>query len=145
MAKNYDATDLLWTSRGDFFISNGDLKDTEHDPLRSLVQEVKNRASSDQAAWSVFPDLGATLSRFVGEPNNKQTAESIKVAIQSALTRNGYINNNDIEIKYMPISREKLLLRVTIKVAPTVANANSESLTLHGLYNYEEDQVTFII
>ena len=145
MAKNYDSVDLLWTSRGDYYISNGDLLDTSHDPLRSLLQEIKNRASSDQAAWSVFPDLGATTSRFVGEPNNKQTAENIKVSILSALTRNGYINNNDISIKYMPISAEELLFKISVTVAPTVANGNSESLTVYGLYKYEEDQVAFII
>jgi hypothetical protein len=145
MAKNYDSTDLLWTSRGDFYIANGDLMDTEHDPLRSLMQEIKNRASSDQGDWSVFPDLGATPSRFVGEPNNKETAESIKVSILSALTRNGYIHTRDVEIKYMPVSRTELLFRLNVLVAPTVANANSESLTVHGLYRYEEDQVAFII
>lgn len=145
MAKNYDATDLLWTSRGDYYIADGDLMDTANDPLRSLVQEVKTRASADQGAWSVFPDLGSTISRFVGEPNSKETAESIKVSILSSLTRNGYINNNDVDIKYMPVSREELLFRLNLSVAPTVANANSESLTLHGLYNYEADQVTFII
>lgn len=145
MAKNYDSVDLLWTSRGDYFISEGDLMDTERDPLRSLVQEIKTRASSDQGDWAVFPDLGATPSRFIGEPNNKQTAESIKVSILSALTRNGYINTRDVEIRYMPISSDKLLFRLNIRVAPTVANANSESLTLHGLYRYEEDQVSFLI
>lgn len=145
MAKNYDAIDLVWTSRGDYYINDGDLMDTEYDPLRSLVQEIKTRASSDQGDWAVFPDLGASPSRFVGEPSNKQTAESIKVSIISALTRNGYINSNDIEIKYIPINREALLFRLNVDVATTVANANSESLTLHGLYRYEEDQVAFII
>ena len=38
MAKVYDRTDFVWSSRGDFFFNSGDLLDTEYYPLISLVQ-----------------------------------------------------------------------------------------------------------
>lgn len=145
MPKNYDSTDLLWTSRGDLFAQNGDILDTENDPLRSLYQEVKNRSKEDQGAWQVFPSLGSSVSDYVGEPNNKQTAEGIKARILASLTRDGYINSNDIEIRYAPVSTEELFVRTKIKVMPTTRNGNSESITVYGLYRYEEDQVSFLI
>lgn len=145
MPKNYDAVDCLWTSRGDYYISNGDIMDTSNDPLRSLVQETKTRAGSDQGDWAVYPELGASITDYVGEPNNKETCESIKIRIQSALTRNGYINSNDLKIMYMPVNAEKTLFRVKIEVLPTVLNGNSDSILLHGLYRSEEDQVCLFI
>lgn len=145
MPRNYDSTDLLWTSRGDLYISNGDLMDTYKDPLRSLYQETKNRASSDKGSWTIFPDIGSDISDFVGEPNNKVTAESIKIRILSSLTRHGFIHSEDISIKYIPISVEKLLFRISIRVLPTARNAYSDSLKILGLYTYREDQVALFI
>ena len=145
MPKNYDATDFLWTSRGDYYIKDGDLMDTEEDPLRSVSTEIKTRASSDQGAWKTFPNVGSSISDFVGDPNNKATAEGIKTRIQSALTKNGFINKRDLKIRYAPVSAEKLLVRISLKVAPTAKNRYSEELRLTGLYNYKEDQVAFLI
>ena len=145
MAKNYDATDLLWTSRGDYYIANGDIMDTEEDPLRSVSQEIKTRASGDQGAWKVFPNIGSSISDFVGDVNNKATAESMKARITSALTKYGYIHARDLKIRYAPISPEKLLIRISLKVAPTAKNRYSQELRLTGLYNYKEDQVAFLI
>jgi hypothetical protein len=145
MPRNYDANDLLWTSRGDYYIFNGDLMDTYNDPLRSLVQEIKTRASCDQGAWKLYPELGSNISDFVGEPNNKQTAEGIKTRIINSLARHGFMHTSDIKIKYMPIDIDKLLLRISVSVLPTADNAGSDTLTIHGLYNYEEDQISFII
>jgi hypothetical protein len=145
MPRNYDSTDLLWTSRGDFYCSNGDIVDTYYDPLRSLYQETKDRASSDQGAWAIFPTNGSSISDFVGEPNNKITAEAIKTRIISSLTRSGYIDSSDIDIKYIPVSAEKLLFRISIRVLPTSRNAYSDSLKILGLYTYREDQVALFI
>jgi hypothetical protein len=145
MPRNYDATDLLWTSRGDYYIHDNDLMDTSNDPLRSLYQEIKERCGSDQEDWEVYPTLGANASYFVGEQNNKQTAESIKTGLLAALVRDGYINSKDVTIRYMPVSINKIIFRVTVKVQPTLKNGNSKYLTMNGLYNYEENQVSFIM
>ena len=145
MARNYDKNDCLWTSRGDYFISgDGDIMDTSHDPLRSLLQEIRTRCESDQGDWIVFPAVGSDLRDFVGEPNNQYTAESIKTRITAALARDSFIHTKDISIKYMPVDREKLLIRATIKVAPTAANGNSDSLTRTMLYNYSDNNVYFV-
>jgi hypothetical protein len=142
MAQIYDRTDLLWSSRGDLYISgDGDLMDTEHDPLRSFIQEVRTRAESDQGDWKNFPNLGANISDFVGEPNNPITAESIRTRVLGALARDGFVNTRDMKIKYMPIDRDKLLLRLSLTVAPTARNGNTQVVTYNMIYSYSENNV----
>jgi len=145
MAQIYDNTDLFWTSRGDYLIGgDGDISDTEYDPLRSVVQEIKTRIEADQGDWKNFPSVGADIADFVGEPNNVTTAEAVKTRIISALARDGFINTNDMKVKYMPVDRDKLLVRIIIKVAPTARNANSETLTLNALYSFSDNNVYFM-
>ena len=142
MAQIYDRSDLAWTSRGDFIIShNGDIMDTSADPLRSLFQEVRTRIMADLGDWKLYPQVGASLADFVGEPNNRQIAESIKTRIKAALSRDGLVNSGDIQVRYAPIDSDRLMIRVTISVAQTAANAGSESLRISVVYDYSENNV----
>jgi hypothetical protein len=146
MAQVYDKTDCFWSSQGDFMIGgDGDILDTGFDPLRSLVQEIHTRIESDQGDWAVFATTGSDLRDFIGEANNPFTAESIKTRIHGSLTRDGFINNRDISIQYMPIDRDKIMVRLTVKVAPTALNGNSQSLTLNSIYNYSDNNVYFFL
>lgn len=143
-AQIYDRIDLFWTSRGDYFISEGDLTDTFYDPLRSVVQEIKTRIEADQGDWENFPTVGAGIRDFVGEPNNANTAEMVKTRLISSLARDGLINTKDITVKYLPISHDKLMVRISIKVAPTARNASSEVLILNLVYSYSDNNVYFM-
>lgn len=144
MAQIYDKVDCFWTSRGDYRIDgDGDIMTTHLDPLRSLAQEVQTRIESDQGDWAVFTATGANLRDYVGEANNPYIAEAIKTRIHGALTRDGFINNRDLKIKYMPIDRDKILIRLTITVAPTALNNGSRQLTLNSIYNYSDNNVYF--
>jgi len=146
MAQVYDKVDCFWSSRGDFMISGeGDILTTEFDPLRSLAQEIHTRIESDQGDWVVFPATGSNLRDFVGEANSPYIAESIKTRIHGSLTRDGFINNKDINIQYMPIDRDKLLVRLSVKVAPTALNGNSSLLVLNSIYNYSDNNVYFFL
>jgi len=144
MARNYDRTDLLWTSRGDYFIADGDLRDTFSDPLRSLWQECRTRIEANQGDWIVYPNTGANIGDFVGEPNNKETAESIKTRITASLCADSFIHSKDLKIQYAPIARDKLMFRLSISVAPTTANGSSDTLTKTLLYNYSDNNVYFM-
>lgn len=138
----YDRNDLAWTSRGDIIISHdGDIMDTNADPLRSLFQEVKTRIKSEIGDWKLSPTVGSSIGDYVGEPNNKLTAEAIKTRIKVALTQDGLVNSSDLSIKYMPIDIDRLMVRVTILVAQTAKNAGSESLKINVLYHYSENNV----
>lgn len=142
MPRVYDYTDLTWTSRGDFLIGHdGDLSDTAADPLRSIFQEIRTRVMSDLGDWLFYQDVGASLSDFVGEPNNKITAEAIKTRIISSVSRHGLVARGDISVRYMPVDIDQIMFRVSISVMPTARNAGSANLQINLLYNYAENNV----
>jgi hypothetical protein len=146
MARVYDYNDLTWTSRGDFVIGHdGDLSDTYADPLRSLFQEIRTRVMSDIGDWLLYQDVGASVSDFVGEPNNKITAEAVKTRIIASVCRHGLIARQDVSIKYMPVDIDQILFRVSVDVAPTARNAGSAYLQINLLYNYAENNVYTVI
>ena len=118
--------------------------DTEYDPLRSFIQEVRTRVESDQGDWKNFPDIGAGISDFVGEPNNPITAEGIRTRIMGALARDGFVHTSDMKIKYLPLDRDKLLLRLSFEVAPTATNGSTQVLTHSMIYSYSENNVYFV-
>lgn len=145
MAKTYDAIDLFWSFRGDLSIDHdGDVADTELDPLRSIVQEVRTRVRSDPGDWMLYPEVGAGVSDFVGQPNDKINAEQLKSRIIAALARHSLVQTSDLKIQYMPIGRENLLLRLSLQVMPTPENYASESLTIHLLYSYSDNNAYFV-
>lgn len=145
MPKVYDNNDLFWTARGDYYIAgNGDLQDTKEDPLRSLVQETRTRVEADKEDWENFPDLGAAIADFVGQPNNKETAEAIKTRIISSLTADGFVQTKDLKVRYMPVNIDHLLFRISYSVAPTVANRNSTQLIYNLVYSYSDNNVYFV-
>jgi hypothetical protein len=145
MPNNYDNSDVLWTSRGDICIDEfGDVMDTEYDPLRSLVQEIRTRLEASMGDWKVYTNIGANLEDFVGQLNNKTTAEGVKLRVKDSLTKDGFIAPQDINIMYMPVTRDQLLVRLTVKVRKTVRNGNSESLTMGLLYQYSENNIYFL-
>jgi hypothetical protein len=144
VAQIYDKIDCFWTSQGDYYISDGDILDTSHDPLRSLVQEIRTRTESDQGDWEVFETVGGNIRDSVGEPNTPATAEATRVRLLAAYARDGFINSKDMSIQYMPVDRDKLLMRLKVKVAPTPENGNSETLTVAIVYNYSDNNVYFI-
>jgi len=142
MPQNYDRNDLAWSYRGDWLISHdGDLRDTFDDPLRSLYEEVRDVLKSEVGDWRIYPEIGAGLPDFVGEPNNKRTAEAIKTRVIAALTRNGLVASNDLKVMYAPMDIDKLLIRISITVAQTAANRGSNSLGITLGYSYAENQV----
>jgi len=145
MAKVYDKTDLMWSKRGDLSLShNGDIADTELDPLRSVVQEIRKRVKYAIGELKIAPRVGASLKEFIGKPNNKSTAEAVKVRIISALSRDGLVNKNDLKVQYAPIDKSTIMFRINLKVAPTSRNRGSEMLQLSVVYNYSENNPYFI-
>lgn len=145
MPANYDRNDLRWSYRGDFLLGHdGDLADTSGDPLKSIHQEIRDIIRSDVGSWKLYPNKGAGLSDFVGEANDKRTAEAIKTRMISALTRNGLVNTRDVKVIYAPVDINKLMVRVSLQVAPTAANRGSNTLSMTFGYNYSENNVYLI-
>lgn len=142
MAKNYDRVDLYFTRRGDFAIgSDGDVLDTSDDKLRSLLQEIRSRLQSEKGDWVLYPNLGADVGTVIGQPNNKTTAENLKALVTASLNQHNLVDTRDLDISYIPIGPDALLLRLNIRVMATDANERSDSIRVQILYNYTDHNV----
>lgn len=139
MGRNYDAVDLVWTLNGDLSIGNsGDLADTSGDVLQSLRQEIRTRVRSSLEDWAVYPTLGSNLDEIIGETNSKETAEIGKSRIISSLTRDNFMSEGDIQIKYTPVDRHRILYILRVSVLPTAANDNSQEFTEKFLFHIQD-------
>jgi len=134
--------DLRWSSSGDFCISQiGDLEDTSSTKLGSFLQEVQTRIRSDLYDWALQPQIGSGLSEIVGEPNNKETAESGKAMIIASLTKDGFVENERIRVRYMPISRHTIFYNVLISL-PGISETDILNLSL--LFTTNDFEIVFM-
>lgn len=136
MPRNYDAIDLTWTLGGDLALGkDGDLADTTHDVLKSLRQEIRTRVRSSLEDWQMHPTIGADLDEIIGEPNNRDTAEIGKARIVDSLIRDNFMAEGDIQVKFTPVDRHRILYVMRVSVAPTAANDSSEEFTEKFLFH----------
>lgn len=143
MANLYDAIDLLWDcTNGDFIVSHsGDLADTSQDALEAVLQDVYTRVKSDRGDWSESPLIGASLSDFAGEPNTQRTGTSIQQRVINTLLSYGTISGSDITVDVFPISKEKVMVEVSLRVSPSVRNKGSRVLKKTFVYSFVENNV----
>lgn len=112
--------DLYFNTSGDFAIGiDGDLADTTFDEFAELKQEIRNRLSSEYNDWQLHPWLGADMSEIIGEPNSREVAEFGKQKILDALTAEAFLSSSDVNIKYVPISRDSLMYNIDVDIEPT--------------------------
>ena len=142
MAQNYDSTDLLWTNTGDFVVGHdGDLADTGFDPLLAVAQDIYNRGKSDTRDWKESPLIGATISDFSGEPNNRENGKKLKRRLINSMIPYGSIDVADISVDVYPIGISKVVGEIGLRVAPTTRNKESKILNVKIFYDYGENHV----
>jgi hypothetical protein len=142
MAKNYDGVDFMWTNDGDFMLGHeGDLADTLSDPLLAIAQDVYDRCKSDQGDFFEAPLVGATISDFAGEPNNKQNGLAIKERLFQSLQSYGHIKAADISIDTFPVSASTIAASVIVRTMATRENKSSRLIQHTFVYDYGENHV----
>ena len=143
MATYYDAVDLMWTDDGDFVISrNGDIADTEFDPLMAVKQDIYDRVKSDKGDYSEAPNTGATLSDFVGEKNTRENGQEIQRRIFSSLATGGSaIGLGDVSIRVFPLDIYSVAVRLELRVQPTPWNQKTTLISPTMIYSFSENHV----
>lgn len=145
MPKNQDSIDLFFNGAGDITIDGDrDVASTEHDILLSLKQEIRNRVKSDLSDWTVHPWIGAGLTEIVGEPNSKETAEIGKEKILNSLTTGAFVAAQDVNITYMPVSKDAIAYRIKISVEPTEENDYAEDIQLTLVLDLNNDNIVTV-
>lgn len=142
MSLNYDAVDLMWSTTGDFVLGpDGDLADTRFDVLLAIAQDVYDRCKSDIGDWKEIPLMGATLSDFTGEPNTAANGRSIRDRLFNALQVYGTVAGSDLSIDVFPVAKDKIAVKIQLRVAPTPQNRYSRILERVIIYDYVENHI----
>ena len=145
MPKNHDSIDLFFSGAGDIVIDGDkDIASTQHDMLLSLKQEIRNRVKSDLSDWAVHPWIGAALTEIVGEPNSRETAEIGKEKILNSLTTGAFIAAQDVNITYMPVSKDAIAYRIKVSVEPTEENDYVEDIKLTLVLDLNNDNIVTV-
>lgn len=144
MPSNQDRLDLAWTYDGDLVIgASGDLQDTSNDTLRSFIQEVQTRVRSALEDWELWPEIGSNLDELRGEINNRQTAQEGQDRIITALTFRGFMKSGDIKVRYVPVTKSRLMYFLNLMVQGTPENNFVEEVRLNLIYDSAEDGIIF--
>lgn len=111
-----------------------------------MIQELQTICNSEVNDWQENPNYAATLDDFVGEPNNRATAQSLSDRIKTSLIANNVIRADDISIKTMPVDRFKSIIILTVKAASTANNSipSNGLATVTFLYDYLEQGISFV-
>ena len=142
MARNYDGVDLLWSNVGDFAVGHdGDIADTRFDTLLAVAQDVYDRAKSNLSDWRESQFIGAGISDFSGEPNTERNGNLLKRRILNSMIPYGVIDVVDVSVDVYPIAIDKVQGEITLRVAPTVRNGNSQLIKQRILYDYSENNI----
>lgn len=147
MASNYDNFDLAWVWNGDFSISNeGDLEDTTSDALLSIQQDIQTVVASAIRDWELNPRLGASLEDFIGEPNTRETGDSLHDRIRISLTAGALVKEQDLKIKVVPVHIHRVLIIVAVNVLPSVVNGLDQTtpVVTRILFDYLEQGIYFL-
>lgn len=107
------AKDLYFTPSGDITVaSNGDIAVTTSD-IEQIEQQALVRLVTQINDFTVYPNLGASLQRLIGMPNNQRTADYGISLIINALKRNWNIGS--VSVDAWPTSPSTIRFEVHIQ------------------------------
>lgn len=118
----YESADLFFSEDGDFvFDSSGDLFDTYFDPLQGLSQSIRDRIKYVAGAWKLYPTIGVENHPF-GMYDFEENIEYYENIIRAALTQDGLVLNDDLEINIISLEDGSWLCSVAVSIEPTPLN-----------------------
>ena len=158
MAGNYDSVDLVFTGPGDFLIDpTGDIlaSDMAAVPqvapgrgssylvaltniplvLQPIARHLLDVATSELGDWQYNPRAAGQFSSAKGKANTKETGDFVKNSILSGFRVNALVSESDVDIEIVPISQDKLFIKISLKTQPTIANRMTDFLDLSLIYN----------
>lgn len=123
MPSNYDDLDVRFHWNGDFGLDdNGDLEINASDGLLSLRDQIHLICASMAEDWEFYPNKGASLDDYVGEPNNRSTGDQIRERIRISLVSSRIVSDEDLEVRVIPVHIYKILVVIRINVVATIFN-----------------------
>ena len=147
MASFYDSTDVAWSWNGDILPSHdGDIKDTSDDTIQSMIDQIMIVVSSSLNDWAIYPSRATGIDDFVGEINNNDTADRIHDRTRLSLVSAGIVNEEDLEIRVIPISIHKMMVIIFVDAMATNTNSleNNGPVKVALVFDTATRQVFFV-
>lgn len=106
--------DLYFSESGDLKLSpTKDLAITESN-WRDDAQKAYTILQTTPGDFSLYPRMGADLSRLYGMPQSKETGDLGVKIIEEALTRDNTFNSSNIFIKAVPVGPQTIRFDVYV-------------------------------
>lgn len=145
---NYDSIDLAWSWDGDIAVDDlGDIKDTDTNHLTALADTIQSIIKSDTLEWQKDPLLGANLSDFQGEPNDREVGKAIEDRIKTAISSQGIVERGDLMVRVIPVHNNQIMISLAVNAEPTIKNqlSPSEPLQISLVYDTIENSTFFLV
>jgi hypothetical protein len=104
--------DLWLTEEGEPVLENGDFAISLG--TDSLLQNILYRLKTVISDWVLCPECGASLEQLIGEPNSQETADRMEEQVLYALTHDGFLFSDELEIITLPVDKNTILLTVFV-------------------------------
>jgi len=102
--------DILLSFDQDLDFANGDLRLTSGVDL--IKRKMQRYLTAEVGDWRLYNDVGASLSRFIGEPNTRATAEEIDGHLKREL--NKIVYPATIQTKIIPMDLESVYINIQL-------------------------------
>jgi hypothetical protein len=80
----------------------------------SEKQVILNRLRTDNPDWHQHPNIGGDLSELIGLPNTRATGLKGVDLILKSLCSDGFLKENELQIRAIPISPSEILFHITL-------------------------------
>jgi hypothetical protein len=146
LASYYDEIDLDFLWNGDFDMEAGDLKDTAGDGLLSLRNELHELAASALGDWDLYQSRGMGLDDYVGEPNTRGVSDAIHDRVRIAIVSAGVVQEEDLEVKVIPVHIHKVLIVLQVAALPSPTNGldQNQTVVVSVLFDFMEQGIFFL-
>lgn len=105
-------SDVIFDQFGDFVIRKGDIS-VELNPIDILRQNIIDRSISAYGDYELQKQYGANINGLFGLSNAKEIESRVRNSITYALTHDGFLNKDNINLFAKKI-HDKLLLKLEI-------------------------------
>lgn len=117
MPVNKTSKDFHWTSDGDIRLGdNGDIARADIAEGRITRQLMLKKLQSRKGDWKLSEEIGANLVDFVGLPNTRETGQLIQSAVIQALTEDGTVLPNNLEVDVYPEDKNRITVVIIAKI-----------------------------
>jgi hypothetical protein len=124
--------DLIIDSRGRVAVS---------DNTGSTKQVILFRLKTAADDFKPSPNLGADIEGSIGIKNNRGSRDALRVKIESSLTFDGFLSDDDFSVKIIPVSPTKLVCVILVNSRGVIV---VDEFSVSFTYDYQTGNIQML-